>query len=67
MTSYIAPSSGRKRTPLERIQREIDRCNRKDGCNARCSPAVQKKCPLLKAHAARIEECQEKGLPFTAW
>ena len=67
MTSYIDPSSGRRRTRLERIQREIDFCNRKSGCDSTCSPAVQRTCPLLKAHAARMEECREKGLPFTAW
>lgn len=67
MTSYIAPSSGRNRTRLERIQREIDLCNRKNGCNAKCEPRVQKTCPLLRAHADRIAECQEKGLPFTVW
>ena len=67
MTSYIAPSSSRKRTKLEWIQREIDLCNRKNGCDSKCSPADQRTCPLLKAHAARIEECREKGLPFTAW
>lgn len=55
------------KTPLDRLQKQIDRCNRKSGCNSKCSLEFQKKCPLLLAHEARRDECREKGIPIYLW
>lgn len=54
-------------TPLEKIQKQIDKCNHKNGCDARCSLEKQKTCTLLLAHEARRDECREKGLPIWYW
>ena len=55
------------KTPLEKIQKRIDTCNHKCGCDSKCSPEAQKNCELLKAHAERREHCREIGLPIWYW
>lgn len=54
-------------TQLEKLQKQIDKCNRKDGCNSKCSKEIQEKCPLLLAHTARRNECREKNIPIELW
>lgn len=54
-------------TPLDRIQGKIDRCNKHCGCDSCCSKEEQKNCELLKAHADRIEQCRNNGLPIQYW
>ena len=54
-------------TPLEKIQKKIDKCNKKNGCDKKCSPEEQKTCALLLAHEARRDECREKHLPIDMW
>lgn len=57
----------KKQTPLEKIQKQIDKCNHKNGCDSRCSLEKQKTCPLLLAHAERCNKCRENGLPIWYW
>ncbi len=54
-------------TKLEKLQKNIDRCNGKSGCNSCCSKADQEICPKLRAHAERIAECRERGDPVWLW
>lgn len=54
-------------TPLEKIQKQIDKCNNKNGCVSKCSTYKQKTCALLKLHAQRIERCKTLGLPMWYW
>ena len=56
-----------KTTPLQKIQKQIDRCNQKSGCNRHCSKRDQEQCRLLKEHRARMESCRESGLPVQYW
>ena len=55
------------KTPLERIQKQIDKCNDKRGCDNCCSKEKQDECNLLKAHAKRISDCREWNLPIWYW
>lgn len=54
-------------TVLQRIQKEIDRCNNKCGCNSKCSQEQQEQCSILKKHRDRISYCSEKNLPIERW
>ena len=54
-------------TVLQKIQKEIDRCNGKCGCNSKCSRSQQEECYLLKKHRERISYCSEKDLPIERW
>lgn len=56
-----------QKTPLTKIQEEIDRCNNKNGCNAYCSKAQQALCPKLIRHSARMDFCREKNMPIHMW
>jgi hypothetical protein len=56
-----------KSTPLAKIQKQIDKCNGKSGCNSRCSKRDQEFCRLLKSHTTRIDECRENKLPIIYW
>ena len=57
----------RQITPLEVLQRKIDRCNQKLGCDQRCNKQDQSACLLLKQHIARIDYCQKHGIPVDRW
>lgn len=54
-------------TELERIQKQIDRCNNCNGCYTYCSVDRQRVCRLLKARAERIDYCKEHGIPIERW
>ncbi|MBQ8135339.1 MAG: hypothetical protein IJ711_00100 [Lachnospiraceae bacterium] len=56
-------------TKLEQLQKEIDKCNRKKGCdNVRCEYSGQHdKCPRLIAHMARMDYCRENNIPVERW
>lgn len=54
-------------TPLEKLQKQIDKCNHKNGCDSKCNANIQRTCPLLLGHAARINECRIKELPMKYW
>jgi len=54
-------------TPLEKIQKKIDKCNHKNGCDSKCSLEAQKTCSLLLAHAERCNKCREMNLPIWYW
>ena len=56
-----------KQTQLGKIQKQIDRCNRKSGCDSKCSKSSQESCDLLRKHANRIAECRKKELPHVYW
>lgn len=53
-------------TPLEKIQKKIDKCNNKCGCDSKCSLTKQKACSLLQSHAQRIEQCRKWGDTYLA-
>ena len=55
------------KTPLEKLQKQIDKCNDKRGCDYFCSKAKQQECDLLKAHAKRMSDCREWNLPIQYW
>ena len=54
-------------TPLEKLQKRIDQCNHKNGCDSCCPKEVQEKCNYLQAHAKRIAECRKMNLPIHLW
>lgn len=54
-------------TKLEKIQKEIDKCNNNCGCNSCCSFKYQQKCKKIKKHSERIEECIKNNLPVELW
>ena len=56
-----------KQTKLKTLQKEIDTCNHKNGCDSKCSKEKQKECLKLKAHSARMEYCREKGFSIELW
>jgi hypothetical protein len=39
---------------LGKYQKEIDRCNKKKGCNAFCSKEEQQGCPKLSRHTKEM-------------
>ena len=55
------------KTPLEKIQKQIDTCNDRRGCDARCSAKEQRECELLRAYEKRMNDCREWGLPVQYW
>ena len=54
-------------TLLESIQKKIDDCNDKGGCDSKCSKREQELCGLLKLHSNRMDYCREKNLPIEKW
>lgn len=54
-------------TELSKIQKQIDRCNNKDGCNKYCSSVKQEECYLLEKHRNRIRWCTEHNIPIERW
>lgn len=56
-----------RKTILGRLQAEIDRCNKKNGCDAYCSKVNQGMCPLLRRHAERIAYLREQNIPPEKW
>lgn len=43
---------------LGKYQKDIDKCNKKRGCNAFCSQEDQKGCPKLKRHSEEMASLQ---------
>lgn len=57
----------RAKTPLERLQAEIDRCNNRNGCDYYCSASRQQECSKLRKHDARIDYCMTHDIPIHMW
>lgn len=55
------------KTPLQRLQAEIDKCNKRNGCNHYCSEQRQKECEKLRKHDARIDYCMTNDIPIDMW
>ena len=55
------------KTPLERLQAEIDRCNNRNGCDCYCSEQRQKECSKLRKHDERVDYCMRHDLPIEYW
>ena len=55
------------KTPLAKLQEDIDRCNHHSGCDTYCSPEHQCMCPKLRRHAERMEECRREKIPMHLW
>ena len=49
------------------IQKRIDNCNCKQGCDKYCSKEIQKICLLLKRHQERIDYCKVMGISVEHW
>jgi hypothetical protein len=43
-----------KNSNLGKYQKDIDRCNKKQGCDAICTKSEQEGCPKLKRHAEEM-------------
>ena len=54
-------------TLLESIQKKIDNCNDKGGCDSKCNKKEQELCGLLRLHSHRMNYCLEKNLPIEKW
>lgn len=54
-------------TELERLQKAIDKCNNKSGCDSKCSKQDQERCKKLAAHAARMDYCRENNISIYLW
>lgn len=54
-------------TTLEKLQKEIDRCNNRLGCSVYCSQSRQATCPLLNRHRGRIDFCIANDIPIEKW
>ena len=52
---------------LTSIQKRIDACNYKQGCDRCCSKEMQKNCFLLKRHQERIDYCKTMGINIEHW
>lgn len=52
---------------LTSIQKQIDACNYKQGCDRCCSKEMQKNCSLLKKHQERIDYCKAMGISIEHW
>lgn len=55
------------KSPLTRLQEDIDRCNSKNGCDAYCSKSQQALCPKLRRHAERMDACIKQNIPVHLW
>lgn len=56
-----------RKTPLDKLQKDIDRCNNRRGCDSSCSLRHQANCSKLKAHEARRDYCREQGMEIWQW
>lgn len=52
---------------LTSIQKQIDACNYKQGCDRCCSKEMQRNCSLLKMHQERIDYCKAMGISIEYW
>ena len=52
---------------LTSIQKQIDACNCKQGCDKYCSKEMQKNCSRLKRHQERIDYCKAMGISIEHW
>lgn len=52
---------------LTYIQKLIDSCNDKKGCDLYCSKNRQQICLLLKFHQERIDYCKAMGISIEHW
>ena len=55
------------KTPLERLQAQIDKCNNRNGCDSYCSKQWQKTCPKLRQHDERVDYCMKHDVPIEYW
>ena len=56
-----------RKTTLGRLQADIDRCNKKNGCDAYCSKSNQAMCSKLRAHAEQVAYLREHNIPPERW
>lgn len=54
-------------TILEKIQKEIDRCNDNNGCDSKCSLSEQHNCWKLHEHEERCSFCEKNNIPLERW
>ena len=57
----------RIKTPLEKLQEAIDRCNNRNGCDYYCSEHRQKECALFRKHDERVDYCMRHDVPIQYW
>ena len=57
----------RIKTPLEKLQEAIDRCNNRNGCDCYCSASRQQECSKLRKHDERIDYCMTNDIPIELW
>lgn len=57
----------KKKTPLEKLQDKIDKCNNHRGCASCCTQEEQSECPLVLAHTARMSWCCEHNINVLDW
>jgi hypothetical protein len=43
-----------RNSKLSKLQKDIDKCNNKNGCNHYCNKEEQKNCEKLKAHRNEV-------------
>ena len=55
------------KTPLQRLQTQIDKCNNRNGCDSYCSEHRQKECSLLRKHDERVDYCMRHDVPIQYW
>ena len=55
------------KTPLEKLQTAIERCNNRNGCDYYCSASRQQECEKLRKHDARIDYCMTHNIPIEMW
>lgn len=55
------------KTPLQKLQAEIDRCNNRNGCDCYCSASRQQECSKLRKHDERVDYCMKHELPIEYW
>ena len=55
------------KTPLQRLQAQIDNCNNCNGCDFYCSEQSQKECSLLRKHDERVDYCMKHNIPIEYW
>lgn len=57
----------KEKTPLEKLQEDIDTCNDHQGCDSKCCQRYQKTCYKLIAHKERANWCAKHSMPIEQW
>lgn len=56
-----------KYTSLAKLQKEIDKCNNKNGCDTYCSKANQASCDKLARHSERLSYIFAENIDSSQW